>query len=98
MEEYHKLSPVIQGLGIGHVCRIPEGMPVYGLCVLPVEVVVTWITFNDDDKWRNEFFEPLLHLISVVSIAVCRSWRSSDYKQYIVSVVFGFYNFNIWVK
>ena len=41
MEEYHKLSPVIQGLGIGHVCRIPEGMPVYGLCVLPVEVVVT---------------------------------------------------------
>ena len=47
-------------------------MPVYGLYVLPVEFVVTWITFNDDDKLRNEFFELLLHLISVVSIAVCR--------------------------
>ena len=48
-------------------------MPVYGLYVLSVEFVVTWITFNDDDQLRNEFFELLLHLISVVSIAVCRT-------------------------
>lgn len=58
-------------------------------------IVFTLVAFNDDYKLRNEFFQSLLGLPSIITTAVCGMIDILVTVNYIYSVFFGFYNFNI---